>query len=331
MDPTPVRQHGAAAPARAGAGTSVAPNVTPPATSSMRPTSRRRRSTLLPGPVRREQPEGDGTDSDPVEVIDPNITLAKSVPPTMVLIGSGRRSEPVTYTYEAKNTGTPTLDRPGATTAARRRIRAGSRTAAAPRRRCTSAAIRTSRPTTCSTPARHGRSPVPLGHRDDLNFAGILAQPSDGTGAPLAGVDPSATSPWRRSRSSGQASRSTRRHSLASSSTAVPCCRPEPRGSVARSPTSRRLVRPGTGTRSTTRATSRYAVNPVPPNIDPNPPVDDICGPLVFEEGDADADDLLDVPTRHGFTHARRRSTGTSTPNRSRSVTCRRPCATTCR
>ena len=57
------------------------------------------------------------TDFAAVDVINPNIELTKSVDPTVVLIGPDGAPEPVTYTFEATNTGTPALNRPGATTA----------------------------------------------------------------------------------------------------------------------------------------------------------------------------------------------------------------------
>ena len=50
-------------------------------------------------------------------MINPNIELTKSVRPDGRPDRSGRAPEPVTYTFEAKNTGTPALNRPGATTA----------------------------------------------------------------------------------------------------------------------------------------------------------------------------------------------------------------------
>ena len=123
--------------------------------------------------------------------INPNIELTKSVDPTVVLLGPDGAPEPVTYTFEATNTGTPALNRPGAATAGPAQ---GS-------------GLDRGHP--LQSPATYADTDGDANDNDlldpgetwtftcpgsvaepTLNFAGILAQPSDGTGAPLPGVDP---------------------------------------------------------------------------------------------------------------------------------------------
>ncbi len=131
------------------------------------------------------------TDFAQVDFINPNIELTKSVDPTVVLIGPDGAPEPVTYTFEAENTGTPALNRPGAVTAGPAKDPGWIED------------------TRCSSPATYVDNGGDANDNDlldpgetwtftcpgsvtatTLNFAGILAQPSDGTGAPLPGVDP---------------------------------------------------------------------------------------------------------------------------------------------
>src|SRR5262249_39595037 len=112
------------------------------------------------------------------------------------------------------------------------------------------------------------------------NTATITGQPSDATGAPLPGFP-----------------------TVSANATAfvdvlqpgISIDKTPPRGPVVAAPGPRPVPAPAAPRRP---AQSLYDVTTpgaVPPQIPPNPPVDDTCGPLVFVGGDSDNDALLDV------------------------------------
>ena len=233
------------------------------------------------------------TDFAEVDVINPNIELTKTVVPEVVLIGPDGAPEPVTYTFEATNTGTPELNRPGAAT--------GGPSATDPGWVADTECVA---PTTFVGGDVDGDELLDPGETwtftcqgsvtaPTLNIAGIIAQPSDATGAPLPGVDPVAdlAAAFVQVLAPGISIDKTALVGVVLDDGAVLPPGLEADGRAVQGPDVP-TPRP---------AEYRYEVHNtgnVELSLDPNPPVeggDGICSPLVFEEGDIDADDLLDI------------------------------------
>ena len=129
------------------------------------------------------------------------------------------------------------------------------------------------------------------GHATTLNFAGILAQPSDDTGAPLPGVDPVldlAVAQVQVLRPGITIDKTALVGVVLDAGAVLPPGAP-PDGRAVQGPDVP-TPRPAEYLYEVTN-TGNVELSPRPaPRAG-----DDICGPLVFAEGDTDGDELLDV------------------------------------
>ena len=264
------------------------------------------------------------TDFAHVDVINPNIELTKLVVPTVVLLGPDGAPEAVTYTFAADEHRHARAQPTGSDhRRARRRIRAGSRTRVQLARRRTSSGdtddddlLDPGETWTFTCPGSITAT--------TLNIAGIIAQPSDATGAPLPGVDPVGDL--------ALALVEVLRPGITIDKTALVGVVLDD-GAVLRRSCSRRPRRAGPGLPTPRPAEYLYEVNNtgnVPLSVDPNPPSrpgrrSTASAPRSCSSRATPTRTTCSTSTRHGSTRARRRSTGTSTTPRSRSVTCRRP------
>ncbi len=214
-----------------------------------------------------------------VEVVNPGISLTKAADPTLILLDPATNApQPVTYTFEATNTGTPALNRPGANVAGPAKD-PGWLTDA----RCLAPATYVSGDTddndlldpgetwtfTCT-----GEVNVPT-----TNTATITGQPAGADGTPLVGIPPVTDD--------ANAFVDVLRPGIAVEKTALVPVVVDPAAAVVAGPDLPR--RP---------AEYRYDVTntgDAPLALDPDPPTDDKCGPLVFVSGDDDGDGLLGV------------------------------------
>ncbi len=234
-------------------------------------------------PFTGNNPPVTATDFAEVDVVNPNIELVKSVDPEVVLLGPDGAPEPVTYTFEATNTGTPELNRPGATAPGPAKDPGWIQDT-----ECTDDAIYVSGDTDDDDLLDPGETwtftcPGSI-TEPTLNIAGILAQPSDANGAPLPGVPPvfDLATAFVNVLQPGISVDKIALVGVVLDGGAEPVAGPDV-------PTPR-------------PAEYRYEVTNtgnVELGLDPNPPAEDptrhVCAPLVFVEGDTDGDDLLDV------------------------------------
>jgi hypothetical protein len=134
------------------------------------------------------------SDTDPaeVQVINPNVDLTKTVDPEIVLLApTPGATEPVTYTFEATNTGVPALNRPGATTAGPAKDPGWVTDP-----HCTSPATYVDNGGDANDndlfdPGETWTFTCPgVVDGPTINIAEIIGQPADDTGAPLPNTDP---------------------------------------------------------------------------------------------------------------------------------------------
>jgi archaellum component FlaG (FlaF/FlaG flagellin family) len=212
-------------------------------------------------------------------VVNPSIELTKSVEPNVVLLDPGTpiTPEPVTYTFEAENTGDDVLNRPGATTGGPGPTEPGWVVDG----RCESDATFVGGDT-------NGNELLDPGETWEftcdgevtgktVNIAEITGQPSDAQGQPLpvGPVFDLAAALVQVLQPDIELTKIPLR-GVVLDEDVVPIAGPDTPD-----------VRP---------AQYLYQVtNPgnVPLSLTPNPPVDDKCGPLDFVDGDTNGDELL--------------------------------------
>ncbi len=218
------------------------------------------------------------TDTAAVDVVNPDISLAKSVDPAVVLIGPNGDPEPVTYTFVATNPGDAPLGRPGADAGGPGTKDPGW--VADPN--CfpveyvdgdtnSNDLLDSGEPWqfTCSTSVT---SRV-------VNTATIVGQPTDEAGVPLPGVGPvsdRATAVVDVVRPGIDITKTSLRPVVLDPD-AAPVDGPD----VPRLPARYEYEVVNTGN--------------VPLALDPDPPTDDICSPLLFTGGDVNGDSRLDT------------------------------------
>jgi uncharacterized repeat protein (TIGR01451 family) len=249
------------------------------------------------------------TDRASVEVVAPGISLTKAAAPTVVLLDPATGApQPVTYTFEATNTGTPALNRPGATTAGPAKD-PGWLTDA----RCLAPATYVSgdtdndnllSPSETWTFTCTGQVNAPT-----TNTATITGQPANPDGTPLIGI-PAVSD-------DAEAFVDVLRPGIAIDKTALVPVVVDPAAAVVAGPDLPR--RPAQYSYDVTNT------GDVPLALDPDPPADNKCGPLVFVAGDDDGDGLLGVDETWNYSCAviLERADGTPPPtgNESAGVT----------
>jgi len=241
-------------------------------------------------PFSGRNPPVTATDDANVVVVNPDIRLSKLVTPTSVLLPEDGTPQPVTYEFVATNPGDQPLNRPGAATGGPSATDPGWVEDAPLGRpalgRCDSPATYVSGDTDGDQlldPGEEWHFTCPgTVARTTVNVARIEGQPSQADGDPIPGADPV--------HDFATAVVQVARPGIAVTKTALrdPVLDPDaPAVAGPDVPT----VRPAEYTYDVTNTGT------VPLELDPDPPVDDICGPLVADPnglGDTDENGLLD-------------------------------------
>jgi hypothetical protein len=231
-------------------------------------------------------PQVTATDVASVRVVTPGIGLTKAATPDLVVIEPGAPPEPVTYDFVATNSGNVPLNRPGATTGGPAATGPGWITDP----HCTSPSTYVSGDANGNVlldPGETWRFTCPGAVSEPtLNTATIVGQPSNAQGAPLPGI-PTVSA-------EAQAFVDVAFPAIAVVKTAIRGVVVDDDATPVRGPDM--PPRPAEYLYEVTNTGT------VPLSLAANPPVDDVCSPVTFVEGDEDGNNLLDVDETWSYT-----------------------------